>query len=74
MEREGGVDRERGEGRRCKVEEGAGRRTSEEESVRANEGTIQSDLFSEKSLEWLMLINILVIWSCFAQRTFFCLT
>lgn len=37
----------------------------------AIEGAIQPDLFSEKSLEWLMLIDILVIWSCFAQRTFF---
>lgn len=44
---------------------------SEEESIRAYEGAIQSDLFSEESLEWLMLIDILVIWSCFAQRTFF---
>lgn len=39
--------------------------------MRANEGAIQHDLFSEKSLEWLMLIDILVIWSCFAHRAFF---
>lgn len=39
--------------------------------MRLNEGAIQSDLFTDKSLEWLMLIDILVIWSCFTQRTFF---
>lgn len=27
--------------------------------------------YSKMSLEWLMLIDILVIWPCFAQRTFF---
>ena len=32
-----------------------------------NERAAQSDLFSEKSLEGLMLIDILVIWSCFAH-------
>lgn len=44
---------------------------SDKETMRANEGAIQSDLFSKNPLEWLMLIDILVIWSCFAQRTFF---
>lgn len=35
---------------------------------RQNEGEIQSDLFSERSLEWFMLIDILVILSCLHKK------
>lgn len=45
--------------------------TSEKEHMRSNEGAIQSHRFSDKPLEGLMLIDILVIWSYSTERTFF---